>query len=89
VAGVCCERRRSAQDVKETFQKGPNAGGEGLVPTPTHRRGAHRDLTSDRGHGQGETGGATALTRASSGTRMTSLAHVPVNSILILLVILF
>jgi len=28
--------------------------------------GAHRDLTSDRGHGQGETGGATALTRASS-----------------------
>jgi len=39
VAGVCCERRRSAQEVKGTFQKGPNAGGEGLVPTRTHRRG--------------------------------------------------
>jgi len=32
VAGVCCERR-SAQDVKGTFQEGPNAGGGGLVPT--------------------------------------------------------
>jgi len=28
--------------------------------------GAHRDLTSDRGHGQGETGGATALTPGGS-----------------------
>jgi len=34
---------------------------------------AHRNLMSDRGHGQ--TGGATALTRASSCTRMTSLGH--------------
>jgi len=39
VAGVCCERRRSAQEVKETFQKGTNVGGEGLVPRRTHRRG--------------------------------------------------
>jgi len=38
--------------------------------------GAHRDLMSDRGHGQGQTGGTTALTRASSCTRMTSLGHV-------------
>jgi len=60
---------------KERSRKGPMPEGGGLVPTRTHRRGAHRDLTSDRGHRQGETGGATALTRASSGTRMTSLGH--------------
>jgi len=34
---------------KERSRKGP-------MP-----EGAHRDLTSDRGYGQGETGGATAL----------------------------
>ena len=67
VAGVCYERaqRRSAQD-NGTFEEGPNAGG-----------GAHRDLVSDRGHGQ--TGGVTALTRASSCARMTSLRHVVVS----------
>jgi len=41
---------------------------KGSVP-----EGAHRDLLSDRGHGR--TGGATALTRASSCTRMTSLGQ--------------
>jgi len=39
---------------KECSRKGP-------IP-----EGAYRDLTSDRGRGQGETGGVTALTRASS-----------------------
>jgi len=39
---------------KERSRKGP-------MP-----EGAHRDLMSDRGHGQGQTGGATALTRGSS-----------------------
>jgi len=37
--------------------------------------GAHRDLMSDRGRRQGQTGGATALTRASSCTRMISLGQ--------------
>jgi len=62
VAGVCCERRGGLRKMlKERSKKGP-------LP-----EGAHRDLMSDRGHGQ--TGGATALTRASSCTRMTSLGH--------------
>jgi len=61
-AGVCCERRGGLRKMlKDRSKTGP--------------MGAHRDLMSDRGHGQ--TGGATALTRASSCTRMTSLGHRP------------
>jgi len=50
---------------KEHSRKGP-------IP-----EGAHRDLPFDRGHGQGETGGATALTQhvGVATTRMTSLGH--------------
>jgi len=57
-AGVCCERRWSAHDVNGTFKEGTNTGGEGRMPRRTHRGGggAHRDLTSDRGHRQRQGG---------------------------------
>jgi len=55
-----------------TSLKRPMSRGEPGTYTDTPE-GAHRDLTSDRGHRQGEAGGATALAQASSCTRMTSL----------------
>jgi len=73
VAGVCCERRRSAQDVKGTFQEEPNAGG------------GTQGLTSDRGHGQGQAGGATAIIRrvAARGRPLSDSAIWPLDEIVI------
>jgi len=73
-AGVCCERGRSAHDVNGTFKEGPDTRGGGLVPRRTHRRGGHTGTSRPTGDTKRDRG-ATALTRASRGMRMTSLGH--------------